>query len=50
MVFFIDDSLWDDMASASLEHIPTVMVTFVHATFEHIRNVSTVTEPILTKN
>ena len=37
-----------------LEQIPTVMVTFVHATFAlatyvHIRNISAVTDPILMK-
>ena len=37
-----------------LEQIPTVMVTFVLATFVqvtfvHIRNISAVTDPILTK-
>ena len=32
-----------------LEQIPTVWVTFVHATFVHIRNISAVTDPILMK-
>ena len=33
----------------NLEQIPTVRVTFVHATFVHIRNISAVTDPILMK-
>ena len=32
-----------------LEQIPTVMATFVQTTFVHIRNISAVTDPILTK-
>ena len=44
-----DREIWDH-----LEHIPTVTVTFVHATFVlvtyvHIRNISAVTDPILMK-